>query len=142
MRSAGTLGAMSDADTARDDALARLDAVERELEQLSDQLARAVGRLRGEIAHTRAGVHQLHALGATLPAGPPVPEPHAEPTPLTEPPVGGDAPEGDEEGARLVAFDLVTRGTDRAEAERELAGAFPGVDAAKLLDEAAAALGA
>lgn len=133
---------MSDADSARDDALARLDAVERELEQLSEQLRQAVGRLRGEIAHTRAGVHQLHAMGATLPSGPPVPEPHAEPSPLMEPPVGGDAPEGDEEGARLVAFDLVTRGTDRGTAERELAAAFPGVNAAALLDEAADALGA
>jgi hypothetical protein len=132
---------MTDADAAREDALARLDALEAELEQLSDHVRQTAARLRGDLARARASVHDLHAAGPVLPSGPPVPEPPAEPTPLTEPPVGGDAPEGDEEGARLEALDLVMRGTDRAEAERELAAAFPGVDAGRVLDEAAAALG-
>jgi hypothetical protein len=62
-------------------------------------------------------------------------------SPLTEPPVGGDAPEGAEEGARLVALDLVMRGTERTRAEQELAQSFPGVDAARLLDEATRTVG-
>jgi hypothetical protein len=129
----------ADADAARDAALTRLDALEAELEQLAEHVRQAATRLRADVARARADVHDLHA---SAPSGPPVPEPPAEPTPRTEPPVGGDAPEGAEEGARLVALDLLVRGTERADAERELAGAFPGVDAPRLLDEAAAALGA
>lgn len=123
-----------DADIAREAALARLDALEAELEQLAEHVRQTAARLRADVARARADVHDLHG---ALPSGPPIPEPHAEPTPRTEPPVGGDAPEGGDEGARLVALDLISRGVERAEAERELTGAFPGVDAGRLLDELA-----
>lgn len=139
-----------DADVARDETLARLEALEQELEALAETVHQRVARLRGEIAHARGGVHELHARAATGErdvfedaegAAAQDDEPHAEPTPLAEPPVGGDAPEGADEGARLVAFDLVTRGTGRDEAVLVLAESFPGVDAARVYDEAAAALG-
>ena len=140
-----------EADGARDEALARLEALEHELEALADTVRQSVSRLRGEIAHARGGVHELHSRAAAAgvlvvfadaggePADPPAG--HAEPTPLHEPPVGGDAPEGAEDGARLVALDLVTRGTDRDEALARLSESFPGVDAGRVYDEAAAALG-
>lgn len=140
-----------EADGARDEALARLEALEQDLDALADTVRRRVARLRAEIAHTRGSVHDLHARAAasgeldvfadagTEQAAPA--EPQAEPTPLDEPPVGGDAPEGAEDGARLVALDLVTRGTDRDEALLRLSESFPGVDAGRVYDEAAAALG-
>lgn len=139
-----------DADGARDAALARLEALELELEALADTVRQRVALLRGEIAHTRGSVHELHARAATgerdvfedaVAAPAEAAAEHAEPTPLAEPPVGGDAPEGADEGARLVAFDLVTRGTDRDEAVLLLAESFPGVDAGRVYDDAAAALG-
>ena len=92
----------------------------------ADTVRQRVALLRAEIAHTRGSVHELHARAAT-PGEREVFDDsggaagrargrHAEPTPLAEPPVGGDAPEGADDGARLVALDLVTRGTDRDEA--------------------------
>lgn len=139
------------ADGPRDDALERLEALEQELDALGDVVRQRIALLRAEIAHTRGSVHELHA-AAAVPAeletfddsgaapAEPVAE-HAEPTPLTEPPVGGDAPEGSEDGARLVALDLVMRETPRDEALLRLAASFPGVDAARVYDEAAGALG-
>ncbi len=142
----------AEADNVRDEALERLETLEQELDALADTVRQRVARLRAEIAHTRGSVHDLHARAATTgerevfedsTAAPaePVAAP-VEPTPLDEPPVGGDAPEGADDGARLVALDLVTRGTDRDEALLRLSESFPGVDAARVLDEAAAALGA
>lgn len=136
-------------DEARDAALARLEALEQELEALADTVRQRVALLRGEIAHARGSVHELHAATGerdvfddAAPAAPAqAAAEHVEPTPLAEPPVGGDAPEGADEGARLVAFDLVTRGTGRDEAVLVLAESFPGVDAGRVYDEAAAALG-
>lgn len=139
------------ADGPRDDALERLEALERELDALGEVVRQRIALLRAEIAHARGSVHELHAHAAP-PAeletfedsgAPPAAAQaeHAEPTPLAEPPVGGDAPEGAEDGARLVALDLVTRGTGRDEALLRLADSFPGVDAARVYDEATAALG-
>lgn len=138
-----------DADAAHEQALARLDALEQELESLVESVKLTIARLRADVAHTRASVHDLHARASAANVEPPIggdapaepPPPPTEPTPLAEPPVGGDAPEGAEEGARLVALDLMTRGTARSEAVRELRESFPGVDAERLLDEAAATLG-
>ncbi|MFM9139004.1 MAG: hypothetical protein ACKOTH_00310, partial [Solirubrobacterales bacterium] len=59
---------------------------------------------------------------------------------LSEPPVGGDAPEGDVEGARLVALELVMRGESDDEARRHLESAFPGVDAAAVLEKTRATI--
>ncbi|CAB4861396.1 unannotated protein [freshwater metagenome] len=47
----------------------------------------------------------------------------------------------DEEGARLVALDLVLAGTQRAVAMQRLQESFPGIDAGAALDAAAATLG-
>ena len=122
------------ADDSRAEALERLDVVERELAQLEESVRGTAARLRGEVARARAAVHDLH--GAALTPAPPA---------ALEPPVGGDdptpEPEPEDDGARLVALDLVMRDVPRAEAERELQASFPGSDAARLLDEAAAGLG-
>lgn len=120
------------ADDSRADALERLDAVEREIAQLEESVRAVSGRLRGEVARARAAVHDLHA---SVPAPPPGPAVH-------EPAAGGGDPEPEpDDGARLVALDLVLRDVPRADAERDLAASFPGADAARLLDEAGASLG-
>ena len=117
------------ADDSRAEALERLDMVERELAQLVESVRGTAARLRGEVARARAAVHDLHGSVLT----PPEPEPVA---PAPEP-----DPEPQDDGARLVALDLVMRDIPRADAERELQASFPGSDAGRLLDEAAAGLG-
>ena len=119
------------ADDSRAEALDRLDVVERELAQLEESVRGTAARLRGEVARARAAVHDLH--GSALTPAPPTPEP--------EPVADEPAPEPQDDGARLVALDLVMRDVPRADAERELQASFPGSDAARLLDEAAAGLG-
>ena len=119
------------ADDSRAEALERLDMVERELAQLEESVRGTAARLRGEVARARAAVHDLH--GSALTPAPPTPEP--------EPVADEPAPEPQDDGARLVALDLVMRDVPRADAERELQASFPGSDAARLLDEAAAGLG-
>jgi hypothetical protein len=122
------------ADDSRAEALERLDIVERELAQLEESVRGTAARLRGEVARARAAVHDLHGSALTR-----------APAAAVEPPVGGDDPdpelEPEDDGARLVALDLVLREVSRADAERELAESFPGSDAARLLDEAGASLG-
>ena len=119
------------ADDSRAEALDRLDVVERELAQLEESVRGTAARLRGEVARARAAVHDLH--GSALTPAPPTPEP--------EPVADEPAPGPQDDGARLVALDLVMRDVPRADAERELQASFPGSDAARLLDEAAAGLG-
>ena len=119
------------ADDSRAEALERLDVVERELAELEESVRGTAARLRGEVARARAAVHDLHGSALT----PPPPEP--EPEPVADEP----DPEPQDDGARLVALDLVMRDVPRADAERELQASFPGSDAARLLDEAAASLG-
>ena len=118
------------ADDSRAEALERLDVVERELAQLEESVRGAVARLRSEVARARGAVHDLHGSAITPP---PAPEP------VVDAPAPDAAPQDD--GARLVALDLVMRDVPRADAERELQASFPGSDAARLLDEAAASLG-
>ena len=103
----------------RREALARLDALEDELARLLAGVREGTSRLREEIERARAAVAAL----PELQAGAPAPE------------------QGDPEGARLVALDLVLSGTPRDEAVLRLAAEFPGVDAAALLDEAGATSG-
>ena len=105
--------------------LERLDRVEEQLGRLLDEVRAASAEIAAEIGRLRVEIPDL--------ASAPVPEAPSPPTPLTEPPVGGDAPEGDVEGARLVALELVMRGEDDEAAERHLREAFPGVDAAGIL---------
>lgn len=105
-------------DTARDSALARLEALQRRADSFQAAVAEQLAGLRAEIGSAREAVAELHA--AQEPAPDPLPEPA-------------------DEGARLVALDLVTRGTPRDEAVLRLAEAFPGVDVARVFDDAAAA---
>ncbi len=110
--------------------LERLDRVEEQLGRLLDEVRAASAEIAAEVGRLRVELPDLAAEPTPAPA----------PTPLTEPPVGGDAPEGDVEGARLVALELVMRGEDEAEALRHLEGVFPGVDAAAVLAETRATL--
>ena len=116
------------ADDSRAEALERLDVVERELAQLEESVRGTVARLRSEVARARGAVHDLHGSAITPP-----------PAPVVDAPAPDAAPQDD--GARLVALDLVMRDVPRADAERELQASFPGSDAARLLDDAAASLG-
>lgn len=101
--------------------LQRLDRVESQLNQLLADVRSSAAEIAAEVARLRVEIPDLAAEAAQ------------RPTPLTEPPVGGDAPEGDLEGARLVAMELVMRGEDEATAREHLGKAFPGVDAASVL---------
>ena len=123
------------ADDSRAEALERLDVVERELAQLEESVRATAARLRGEVARARAAVHDLH--GSALAPPPADVEPAPSAATIRRP---SRTPSPDD-GARLVALDLVMRDVPRADAERELQASFPGSDAARLLDEAAASLG-
>jgi len=106
----------------RHEALDRLADLEREFAGLERHLLAGLERVRDEISQVRASVEAL-------------PEPQAEPEPEVA------AANGDAEGARLVALDLVLSGTPRDEAVLRLAAEFPGVDAVSLLDDAGATSG-
>ena len=110
--------------------LERLDRVEDQLGRLLDEVRAASAEIAAEIGRLRVELPDI----AVAPAPPPAP------TPLTEPPVGGDAPEGDVEGARLVALELVMRGEDDEQACKHLQESFPGVDAANVLAQTRATL--
>ena len=111
--------------------LERLDRVEEQLGRLLDEVRAASAEIAAEIGRLRVELPDLAA----------EPAPTSAPTPLSEPPVGGDAPEGDVEGARLVALELLMRGEPDAEARRHLESAFPGVDAAAVLADTRATTG-
>ena len=115
----------------RAEALARIDSVERALEQLAATVRSQTAELQEELGQVRLSVIEMHSHAVLKPA----------PTPLTEPPVGGDAPEGATEGARLVALDLVGRGVPLDEAKDRLREAFPGIDAERVLREVGATPG-
>lgn len=118
----------------------REQTVREQLERL-DRVEEQLGRLLGEVRAASAEIAaEIGRLRVELPDLAAEPAPAVAPTPLTEPPVGGDAPEGDVEGARLVALELVMRGEAEAEARKHLEGAFPGVDAQALLAETRATL--
>ena len=110
-----------------DSQLERLDRIEEELNRLLAAVRGASAEIAAEIARLRVDIPDLAAAPA------PVTEVPKRPTPLTEPPVGGDAPEGDVEGARLVAMELLMRGEDEQAATKHLEEAFPGVDGASVL---------
>ena len=110
-----------------DSQLERLDRIEEELNRLLAAVRGASAEIAAEIARLRVEIPDLAAAPA------PVAEVPKRPTPLTEPPVGGDAPEGDVEGARLVAMELLMRGEDEQAATKHLEDAFPGVDGASVL---------
>ncbi len=106
------------ADDHRAEALARLAALERSLGDLTQALRGGVARLQAEVEGLRSSIEEI---------------------PVPEQPVAADA-NTDADGARIVALDLMLRGTPRDEAVLRLAADYPGVDAAALLDEARATL--
>ena len=110
--------------------LERLDRVEEQLGRLLDEVRAASAEIAAEIGRLRVELPDLAAEPAPAPG----------PSPLSEPPVGGDAPEGDVEGARLVALELVMRGESDEEARRHLESAFPGVDAVAVLEKTRATI--
>ena len=117
---------MGERDQATRAQLDRLDRIEAELNRLLAEVRAAAAEIAAEIGRLRVEIPDL---------------PAPAPTPLTEPPVGGDAPEGDVEGARLVALELVMRGEGDEEARRHLESTFPGVDAAAVLEQTRATIG-
>ena len=117
---------MGESDQATRAQLDRLDRIEAELNRLLAEVRAASAEIAAEIGRLRVEIPDL---------------PAPAPTPLPEPPVGGDAPEGDVEGARLVALELVMRGEGDEEARRHLEAAFPGVDAAAVLEQTRATIG-
>ena len=118
---AGTLVAMSTDADPREDALARIAALE--------------ARVAAHVQEAGALGDELAAVRAAVEAIPAVPEPAPEPA------AAPDADDADLSGARLVALDMVVRGVPRDEAVLRLAADFPGVDVATLLDEAATSRG-
>ncbi|MFM8761649.1 MAG: hypothetical protein ACKOQ0_05160 [Solirubrobacterales bacterium] len=121
---------MASREQAAREQLERLDRVEEQLGRLLDEVRAASAEIAAEIGRLRVELPDLAAEPAPAPA----------PSPLSEPPVGGDAPEGDVEGARLVALELVMRGESDDEARRHLESAFPGVDAAAVLEKTRATI--
>jgi hypothetical protein len=117
-----------DPSESRSEALARIDTVERALEQLAATVRSQTAELQEELGQVRLSVIEMHSHAVSK----------LTPTPLTEPPVGGDAPEGSTEGARLVALELVGRGITLNEAKDRLSEAFPGIDADRVLREVGA----
>lgn len=112
------------ADAAREQALRRIDALEAELRAFGESVQATAAGLLAELSQARAAIERLH-VEAALPVAA----------------VADDASADVSEGARLVALDLITRGVERADAERELRAAFPDADPGRALDEAAATLG-
>lgn len=119
-----------DPNQSRSEALARIDAAERALEQLTATVRSQTAELQEELGQVRLSVIEMHAHAIS------------KPTSSTEPPVGGDAPEGAAEGARLVALDLIGRDVPLDEANERLREAFPGIDADRVLREVGATPGA
>ncbi len=120
----------SDPHELRTDALARIDAVERSLEQLAATVRSTAADLQHELGEIRLSVLEMHSQAVSKPA------------PAPEAAVGSDAPEGNVEGARLVALDLIGRGVGAEEAKQKLTDTFPGIDADRVLQEVGASAGA
>ncbi|MEA2124814.1 MAG: hypothetical protein QOI80_1596 [Solirubrobacteraceae bacterium] len=146
--------------------LERIDAMETELRGLLDGVRAGATRVTSDLSLLQASVGDLR--GATAPSFEPDPYPAAgsassvgssfepavsEPEPLIEPiepvedePVevadadSGDRP-ADEEGARLIAFNMALNGTPREETEAYLRDNFDLPDPGGLLDDVYAQAG-
>ena len=116
-------------DASREAALARIERIERSLEQLAAAVRSETAALQVELGQARLSVIEMHGQAVS------------KPTPLTEPPVGGDAPERSAEGARLVALDLIGRGVGLQEAKERLSEAVPGIDADRVVRDVGATSG-
>ena len=110
-----------DPSESRSEALARIDTVERALEQLAATVRSQTAELQEELGQVRLSVIEMHSHAVS------------KPPPAAEPAAGGDDPEGSTEGARLVALDLIGRGISTEQAKERLRETFPGVDADAVL---------
>jgi len=110
-----------DPSESRSEALARIDTVERALEQLAATVRSQTAELQEELGQVRLSVIEMHSHAVSRPA------------PAAEPEAGEDAPEGSTEGARLVALDLIGRGISTEQAKERLRETFPEVDADAVL---------
>jgi DivIVA domain-containing protein len=121
--------------------LARLDALQTELDSMLGALKRSGGLLEEGLArlHQDVGVMAPEAAEPEPMAEPPAPavappEPEAVPEPPVVVPADGAAP-ADEAGARLIALNMALSGTPREETERYLAEHYALADAGALLDD-------
>jgi DivIVA domain-containing protein len=127
--------------------LERIDAMESEIGALGEALRTGAHRLTADLALLEADVRALggeaapvravagertQEIPAAEPTGPiaEVAEPAPEPEVTAEP-----AAPADDEGARLIAFNMALNGTPRDETDRYLAENFELPDRARLLDE-------
>jgi hypothetical protein len=113
----------------REAALGRIERIERSLEQLAVSVRSETAALQVVLGQIRLNLIEMHSHAVS------------GPTPLTEPPVGGDAPGGSAEGALLVALDLIGSDVGLQEANERLSEAFPGIDADRVLRHVGAASG-
>jgi hypothetical protein len=127
--------------------LERLQAMERELEGLVEELRGGAGRIASELSSLQAEVERFGAgapgepvvAAAEAPASvPPPPAVKDEPEPQSAP---GAVEGGDAEGARIVALQMALDGKPRDETARFLADNYALADPDSLLDEVYASVG-
>jgi DivIVA domain-containing protein len=139
--------------------LERIDAMETELRGLLDGVRAGATRVTSDLSLLQAAVGDLR--GATAPVFEPDPlpssasaagssfepaisEPEFEPEPFEEAPAAEEAAAerpADEEGARLIAFNMALNGTPREETEAYLRDNFDLPDPGGLLDDVYAQAG-
>ncbi|MEA2167172.1 MAG: hypothetical protein QOF76_472 [Solirubrobacteraceae bacterium] len=139
--------------------LERIDAMETELRTLLDGLRAGATRVTSDLSLLQGAVGELRSSAVTFEPEPVQPyvaaaapaaaaepaydaEPEIfEPEPLTDAePLAADRP-ADEEGARLIAFNMALNGTPREETEAYLVENFDLPDAKALLDDVYAQAG-
>ena len=122
--------------------LARLDALQTELDGMLDALKRSGEILEQGLAKLQEDVREAgseEVVEAVEPVEPPPAAPPPEPEAVPEPPVVAEHPAqnggADEAGARLIALNMALSGTPREETERYLAEHYDLADAGALLDD-------
>jgi hypothetical protein len=142
--------------------LERVGAMDAEVRALVDSMRAGAGRLAGDLAAVETNMGELYdaasgsfageqsapasapaqfdteLAGAMAAAAPPAPE-RAEFEELPQP-EAAPMPNGDLDGARLIALNMALNGEPRAETERYLAENFQLPDRVKLIDEVYAAI--
>ncbi|HEU4977719.1 MAG TPA: hypothetical protein VFT42_02375 [Solirubrobacteraceae bacterium] len=132
--------------------LERLQAMERELEGLVEELRSGAGRMASELSSLQAEVEKLGsgrsgaaAAAAAEPAAPasvpPPAAPHAAEEPAPQAASGAVEEGGDAEGARFVALQMALEGKPRKETAKFLKDNFSLSDPDALLDEVYASVG-
>jgi hypothetical protein len=130
--------------------LERLQAMERELGGLVEELRGGAGRIAAELSSLQAEVEKLGAVAPAEPAAAaapatapatsvPPPAPKDEPAPQSA--SGAVEEEDDVDGARIVALQMALEGKAREETSAFLAANFKLADPAALLDEVYASVG-